>query len=94
MPFEENTFDAIFFLGSFHHIDEDCRVNVIQKCIRTSKANAAIFFFEPNQSCLKIIKEINPSHSQAADPSENARGLNLQSQKMEGTLFDAFIFQK
>jgi len=30
MPFEDDTFDAIFFLGSFHHIDEDCRVNVIQ----------------------------------------------------------------
>ena len=94
MPFEDNTFDAIFFLGTFHHIDEDSRVDVLQECIRTSKANAVICLFEPNQSCLKIIKEIDPSHPEAADPAEHAQGLNLESQKIEGTLFDAFILQK
>jgi len=34
MPFEENTFDAIFFLGTFHHVAEDCRVKVLQECLR------------------------------------------------------------
>ena len=94
MPFEDNTFDAIFSLGSLHHIDKKYRVNVLRECIRTSKAKALICFFEPNQNGIKIIKELDPSHPDTADPNEYAQGLNVESQKIEGTLFDAFIFQK
>ena len=94
MPFEDNTFDAIFSLGSFHHIDKEYRIDVLKECIRTSKANALICFFEPNQNCIKIIKELDPSHPEAADPNESVQGLNLEPQKIEGTFFDAFIFKK
>jgi ubiquinone/menaquinone biosynthesis C-methylase UbiE len=94
MPFEHNTFDAIFFLGSLHHIDREYRVNVLRECILISKSNAIICFLEPNQKAIKMIKEKNPSHPDAADPNEYIQGLNLASQKMEGAFFDAFIFQK
>lgn len=94
MPFEHNTFDAIFFLGSLHHIDREYRINVLRKCILISKSNAIICFLEPNQKAIKMIKEKNPSHPDAADPNEYIQGLNLASQKMEGAFFDAFIFQK
>lgn len=94
MPFEDNTFDAIFCLGSFHHIEEESRVNVLQECIRTSKTKAMICFFEPNQNCMKIIKELDPSHPESADPSKYIQGLNLSSQKIAGKLFDAYIFKK
>lgn len=94
MPFEDNTFDAIFCLGSFHHIEEENRVKVLQECIRTSNTKAVICFFEPNQGCIKIIKELDPSHPDGADPSEYIQGLNLSSQKIDGKLFDAFIFKK
>ena len=93
MPFEHNTFDAIFFMGSLHHIDEEYRVTVIQECIRISKPNAIICFLEPNQKGIQRIRERHPSHGDAADPIKYAQGLNLASQKMEGAFFDAFIFQ-
>jgi len=94
MPFEHNTFDAIFFMGSFHHIDKAYRVNVLQECIRISKSDAIICFLEPNQKGIQRIREKYPSHSDAADPYEYVQGLNLASQKTEGAFFDAFIFQK
>jgi SAM-dependent methyltransferase len=94
MPFEDDTFDAIFFLGSFHHIEEDSRVKVFLECIRTSRAGALICLFEPNQNCIKIIKELDPSHPEAADPNDHAGGLGLESQTIEGSFFDAFIFKK
>jgi ubiquinone/menaquinone biosynthesis C-methylase UbiE len=94
MPFEDDTFDAIFFLGSFHHIEEDARVKVLQECIRTTKANALLCLFEPNESTTHIIKQLDPSHPEAADPTEQARGLNLESRRMEGERFDAFIIKK
>ena len=94
MPFEDNSFDAIFFLGSFHHIEEDSRVNVFEECIRVMKANALLCLFEPNPNTLKFIKQLDPSHPEAADPNEQARELNLESWMMEGERFDAFIFRK
>jgi len=94
MPFEHNSFDAIFFLGSFHHIDEADRVTVLQECIRISKPNAIICFLEPNQKGIQRIRERHPSHGDAADPVKYAQGLNLASQKMEGAFFDAFLFRK
>lgn len=94
MPFEDNTFDAVFSLGSLHHIDKKYRVDVLRECIRISKIKALICFFEPNQNSIKIIRELDPTHPEAANPNEYVRGLNLGSQKIEGSLFDAFIFQK
>jgi ubiquinone/menaquinone biosynthesis C-methylase UbiE len=94
MPFENNTFDAIFFLGSLHHIDGEHRPHVLQECFRISKSNAMICFLEPNQKAIKMIKEKKPSHPDAADPNKYVQGLHLTSQKMEGDFFDAFIFQK
>jgi len=94
MPFEHNTFDAIFFLGSFHHINEEYRVTVLQECIRISKPNAIICFLEPNQKGIQRIREKHPSHCDSADPYKYVQGLNLASQKMEGAFFDAFIFRK
>jgi ubiquinone/menaquinone biosynthesis C-methylase UbiE len=94
MPFADNRFDAIFSLGSLHHVDETRRQEVLKECIRTTKSDGLICFFEPNQSCLKIIKEVDPEHPQAADPHVHAQGLNLELQKKAGTLFDAFVLKK
>jgi len=94
MPFEDNSFDAIFFLGSFHHVEEDARDKVLQECARISRAGAVVCFFEPNQNCLKIIMEVDPSHPEAADPNDHAAGLDLESETIAGTMFDAFIFRK
>jgi ubiquinone/menaquinone biosynthesis C-methylase UbiE len=94
MPFEYNTFDAIFFMGSLHHIDEEYRVGVFKECIRISKSNAIICFLEPNHKGIEKIRERHPSHGDAADPYEYVQGLNLASRKMEGAFFDAFIFRK
>ena len=82
--FENNKFDAIFFLGSLHHIDQDKRVTVFQESIRIAKPDAIICFFEPNSNGMKVIMDADPSHPEAADPSEYSQGLELQLQKKAG----------
>jgi ubiquinone/menaquinone biosynthesis C-methylase UbiE len=94
MPFEDNAFDAIFALGALHHVPENDRAAVMQECVRTSAAGALICFFEPNQNCMEVIKQLDPSHPEPADPTGDARGLGLGSQHIEGDLFDAFVFRK
>lgn len=94
MPFDDNSFDAIFFFGVLHHIDEDFRAKVLQESVRTSKPNAVICFFEPNKNGIEIIKEHDSSHPEAADPDGYSQGPDLSLQKKEGIFFDTFIFRK
>ncbi|MBU4010187.1 MAG: hypothetical protein KJ882_05425, partial [Proteobacteria bacterium] len=73
---------------------EKYRIQVLDESVRTSKPNAVICFLEPNQNGIKMIKEFDSSHPEAADPSEYAQRLNLSIQKKKGRFFNSFIFQK
>ena len=41
---------------------------------------------------MKIIMEMDPSHPEAADPSEYSQGLDLLLQKKSGKIFRCFYF--
>jgi hypothetical protein len=80
-------------LGTLHHIDKSNRIKVFQEFIRTTKINAIICLFEPNQKAINMIRESDASHPDAADPNEHIKGLNLTSRKIEGSNFDAFVLK-
>ena len=86
MPFEQNRFDGIFFLGSLHHIAEGDRTDVFKECVRTSTADGVICFFEPNAMLIDMIRKNDPSHPEAADPGNYSHGLGLSSRKIPGKL--------
>ncbi len=94
IPFEDGSFDAVFSLGTLHHIDEIHRVDVLKEFIRVTRSKAIICFFEPTRKALTIIKETDESHPDAADPNAYIQGLGLTSRTIEGVHFDAFVFQK
>lgn len=94
MLFDADTFDAIFFFGVLHHVNENSRQKVLHESVRTSKHKAVICFFEPNQNGMKLAREYEPSHPEAADPGNYAHGLNLYLEKRMGAFFDSFIFWK
>jgi ubiquinone/menaquinone biosynthesis C-methylase UbiE len=94
LPFEDGYFDAIFSLGSFHHIDEADRVLVLEEFMRTTKPTGLVCFFEPSLSTVALIRKTDDSHPEPADPTEYASGLNLTSRKIDGVNFDTFIFKK
>jgi ubiquinone/menaquinone biosynthesis C-methylase UbiE len=94
MPYDDSFFDAVFSLGTFHHIDEAYRAIVLQELSRVTKFKATICFFEPTPKAIKMIRKNDRSHPDAADPSMYIQQLNLASRKIEGANFDAFVFQK
>ena len=94
IPYADSSFDAIFSLGTFHHIAEAKRIKVLQEFIRTTKFDSIICFFEPNQKGIKMMRQTDASHPDPADPNEYIQGLNLICRKIEGSHFDAFVFQK
>jgi len=93
IPYDDSSFDAIFSLGTLHHIDNVSRGKVLQEFIRIAKSKALICIFEPNQRATEMIKEFDASHPDAANPNDYIQGLDVTSRKIEGINFDAFIFQ-
>ena len=94
MPYVDSSFDAIFCLGTFHHIEEAERKKVLKEFIRITKSDSVICILEPNQKMIEMIRESHTLHPDAADPNKYIQGLNLTSKKIAGSNFDAFIFQK
>ena len=94
LPYGDNNFDAIFSLGSFHHIEASDRIQVLKEFMRTAKPSGLICFFEPNHDTVERIRETDEGHPDPVDPIEYASGLNLAAHKIDGINFDAFIFKK
>ncbi len=94
IPYSDSTFDAIFCQGTLHHIAESERIKVVKEFFRTTKSDAIICFFEPNQKSINMIRETDALHPDAADPNKYINDPNLIYKKIEGTNFDAFVFQR
>ena len=94
MPFDAESFDAVFCLGVLHHINADERSAVMAELARTIVETGLICIFEPNARAIDIIRAEDPEHPDAVDPTAYARGPGLKCRIIEGTWFDAFVFTK
>lgn len=94
MPFPQKCFDAVFFFGVLHHIDEKLRKNAFGEAMRVTKDNGVVVFFEPNNEALAKVRVKDPEHPDAACPSDYASGFKTDARTMAGSFMDAFIFAR
>lgn len=94
LPFRSEAFDAVFFFGVLHHIDEKVRGAVFREALRVSKENGVVVFFEPRKKMLERIWVDDPTHPLAANPSIYLPDPRSCERRIEGSLMDIFIYQK
>ncbi len=94
MPFLYETFDAVFFFGVLHHIDEAVRQDVLREALRVVKKNGAVVFFEPRQAMLERVWVEDPHHPLAANPSAYLPDQHLREQRIEGKFMDIYIYKR
>lgn len=94
MPFDDATFDAVFFFGVLHHIDADQRSKVCGEALRVAKPGGAVTFFEPSQVMLEKIRVDDPDHPPAANPTDYMAGLGAHEQRVQGGFMDIFIYRR
>jgi SAM-dependent methyltransferase len=94
LPFESETFDAVFFFGVLHHIAEKVRGQVLREALRVSRDNGVVVFFEPRQEMLERIWVDDPGHPLAANPSNYLPGQSTRERRIAGSLMDIFIYKK
>ncbi len=92
IPFEPGSFDAVFFFGVLHHVDEAARADVFREALRIVKKGGAVVFFEPRRELLEKMWESDPGHPHAADPSSYRPDSGVREQRIDGTRMDIFIY--
>jgi SAM-dependent methyltransferase len=94
MPFESDAFDAVFFFGVLHHVDENVRGDVLREALRVSKDSGGVVFFEPRKETLEKVWVDDPGHPLAANPSDYLGDLRVREQRIEGSMMDIYIYKK
>ena len=94
MPFEAGAFDAVFFFGVLHHIDERVRPDVVREALRVVKGSGPVVFFEPRREMLEKLWAEDPDHPPAANPSDYLSGGGVLERSFEGAFMDLFIYRK
>ena len=92
MPFEDKEFDAVFVLGTLHHIDD--KASTFKECIRVIKTDGVICVFEPTLKGIKTTRKQFPTHTDAVDPRDYIGDFQLSVDIKKNLMFDAFIFKK
>ena len=93
MPFEDNSFDAIFISGALHHIGD--RQATFNESVRLVKKNGIVCIFEPNNQAIVTIRSKKfPDHPDAVDPRDYNIVLKLPVEIKKTSFYDAYIFQK
>lgn len=93
MPFEDDSFDAIFILGSLHHINDI--ETALKESVRILRINGIICVFEPNNDLIKIIRQFeHPSHPDPINPKDYARDLDVSFEEIKLKYYDTFIIRK
>jgi ubiquinone/menaquinone biosynthesis C-methylase UbiE len=93
MPFESESFDAIFVSGSLHHIND--RQAAFNESVRVLKPNGIICIFEPKPQSIAYIRANKfPNHPDAEDPRIYNKILQLPVELKETSFHDVYIFHK
>ncbi len=90
MPFQNNSFDAVVFFGSLHHIDEKMRKYSIEEGLRVCKERGSILFFEPTAETILKIRHKFPKHPLAANP-KNYLNTGIDIKHIQGEMMDVYI---
>jgi SAM-dependent methyltransferase len=94
LPFEDASFDAIFFFGVLHHVEENLRTQVLKEAFRTVTSDGVVAVIEPTKHTVDQLRERDGSHPDPASPLSYATGLPVDSTVIEVDRFEATILRK
>lgn len=92
LPFDNDSFDALFCYTSFHHIDD--KYSAMREFRRVIHSEGIIVMFEFNQEGIIIVRSSMPNHPDVVDPRDYTKNLHLTSDIIEGQNINAYIFKK
>lgn len=92
LPFEDNTFDAVFCYTSFHHIDD--KQSALREFIRVISDSGLVIIFEFTSAGIELLRQRKPSHPDAVNPEDFSRNLPLSLEIKNSRYINAYIYKK
>ncbi|MHA1987636.1 MAG: class I SAM-dependent methyltransferase [Promethearchaeota archaeon] len=92
LPFNDNSFDALFCYTSFHHVDE--KQLALREFVRVTKDKGLIVIFEFNPAGIELVRKSRPSHPDMVNPEDFSQNLPLSLEFKKGRYVNAYIFRK
>ena len=91
LPFENETFDAVFCYTSFHHIE--AKELALREFVRVTKEKGLIIIFEFNTAGVEVVRQQRSSHPDAVSPEDFSQNLPLSLETKKGKFVNAFIYK-
>ena len=93
MPFADAAFDAVFFFGVLHHVDEASRHDVFREALRVVRAGGSVTYFEPRPEMLEHVRLTDPEHPDPANPADYAGAVPVDQRRIQGAMMDIYLYQ-
>lgn len=90
MPFNDGEFDAIFIMGSLHHIEN--KKEAIKESLRVIKSDGVVCIIEPSQKSLQFMRKKIPTHPDIVDPRDYVEKSLVE--QIRGEFFNIFVIKK
>lgn len=92
LPFDDNSFDLITALGTFHHLSDIPKA--IAECLRVIKPHGYIVIFEFSSAGIERIRNRHPGHPPAIDLRDYYNGPVEKMKFIPQGEINTYIFQK
>lgn len=92
LPFADNSFDAVFIFGSFHHFCD--KGLTLKECSRVIHSEGIVCIIEPSKENMEIIKKRRNIHPDHADPRDHVGSLPVKLEHKSDSDIDAYILTK
>jgi len=92
MPFDDESFDAVFIFGSFHHFKD--KEVTLKECFRVIHFDGLVCIIEPSKKNIEIIKKRRNNHPDYADPKDFIGNLPVKIEHQGDSEIDAYLITK
>ncbi len=91
LPFEDNSFDAVFLYTSLHHIEDKPRA--MKEIMRVIKDDGFLIIIELTEKGVELIRQRHINHPDAVNPMEFTQDFQFDEMIKESTYLKAYIYR-
>lgn len=90
MPFDDQSFDAVFMMGALHHMSDPS--SAVAECIRVLAPKGVISILEPNAALIELARTKYPDHPDPTDPTPFLKNMDVHTN--HGEMFDIYTVRR
>jgi ubiquinone/menaquinone biosynthesis C-methylase UbiE len=91
LPFADQGFDAVFVMGSLHHMSDPAAA--VAECVRVLAPGGVLCILEPNAAMIELVRTKHPDHPDPTDPTPFVQDA-MALERIREEKFDVFLIRR